>query len=1213
MIVDRKLQLSVKKTTRQQKTLDGNLSIRSRQTGEETTISSRVAELDNLIPQYLGVSKAILDSVIFCHQDDSLWPMSAPSLLKKKFDEIFEAQKYTKAIENIKVIRKKKQDDLKIMINEEKYADEKKKHAVIAERKMEALYAAIGELTEKYEAAGAEMRDAIEKSNEAWNHHSKFEKILSELRSKQIQEESLAHSVDTISMNMKKMDESDQELHRMQSEHENDVASLNQKKKALTARWTSLSQDMTRNRHALGQKQAEVGAAKNASQQHERHLEARKGLIAETASKFQIRGYGLDITDEQVAEFSDRLARLARDQQITCDDARQRNQNEVAEAQQSLNELIGQQSNLTHTKSNAKAQLDSNDKRLSVLHRQIQAINCDETKKNMLEESAIELDKKCKAAKDEFQAADWNSQIKTAESKIAALNDMKERLDSEQAEAAQHAAELGQLTYLNQELGDRRKFLDANIQSNDQDFRKLFKEAWTIDGLEQKYRAVLTEKDEAVKEAEIRRDALQREVAQHESKLRDATSTHVAKKKKHDDIMTSFKNDLDMQNPSTYLSDLEGLEMEVEQINVDEQLNDALKEFYTNAEKYARDGHGCRMCERPFKDKTEQSTVVSRLQAKRAKQLEEVDKAHAEAVKGELSDMRDARPRYEAWLSLSTEIPELAQSLVDLKERRDHANTKLESADEEVRQLASARRDVEALSKAVQTLVKCNQEIASFKSQLQKIEQKQESFGGVRATEVIQEEIRNANVELRSITATLNQHRLSRERMQSNISRLELDHRDAKASLSQAENALKQKAALESQITEYKSQNDEARDAVKQADQELQSLIPKISQSRGRVEDISQRGNERESELQKELVRIKDSIGRLELQNRSIDDYLNRGGPGALAKGTREMEAIETEIRDLEVTIKQVQHDTQAADEELRTHDDRQRKISDNLTFRSNSKRLTTLREEIAKLEATNAAADQARYAREGEKWQIIRNELAAKQASYSGEIRTKDDQFKEVQESWEADYKNAKTEFKKAHITTEVTKCVIEDLGRYAGALDKAIMKYHGVKMEEINRIIQDLWRKTYRGSDVDTIMIRSENENQKGNKSYNYRVVMVKQDAEMDMRGRCSAGQKVLASIIIRLALAECFSVNSGLIALDEPTTNLDRDNIRSLAQSLAELIKVRRKQANFQLIIITHDEEFLRHMNCAELCDEYFRVSRNEKQKSQITKQSINEVYR
>ena len=160
--------------------------------------------------------------------------------------------------------------------------------------------------------------------------------------------------------------------------------------------------------------------------------------------------------------------------------------------------------------------------------------------------------------------------------------------------------------------------------------------------------------------------------------------------------------------------------------------------------------------------------------------------------------------------------------------------------------------------------------------------------------------------------------------------------------------------------------------------------------------------------------------------------------------------------------------------------------------------------------------------------------------------------------------------------------------------------MKYHSIKMEEVNRIIEELWKKTYQGTDVDTILIRSDNEAAKGNRSYNYRVCMVKQDAEMDMRGRCSAGQKVLASIIIRLALAECFGVNCGLIALDEPTTNLDRDNIRSLAQSLHDIIEARRHQSNFQLIVITHDEDFLKQMKCPDFCDYYYRISRNDRQK-------------
>jgi DNA repair protein RAD50 len=105
MVATRSMLCTIKKTGRSQKTLEGTLLMKKPDGNH--SISTRVAELDRLIPQYLGVPKAILDNVIFCHQEDSLWPLSDATTLKKKFDEIFEALKYTKAIENIKDIRTK--------------------------------------------------------------------------------------------------------------------------------------------------------------------------------------------------------------------------------------------------------------------------------------------------------------------------------------------------------------------------------------------------------------------------------------------------------------------------------------------------------------------------------------------------------------------------------------------------------------------------------------------------------------------------------------------------------------------------------------------------------------------------------------------------------------------------------------------------------------------------------------------------------------------------------------------------------------------------------------------------------------------------------------------------------------------------------------------------------------------------------------------------
>jgi DNA repair protein RAD50 len=92
-------------------------------------------------------------------------------------------------------------------------------------------------------------------------------------------------------------------------------------------------------------------------------------------------------------------------------------------------------------------------------------------------------------------------------------------------------------------------------------------------------------------------------------------------------------------------------------------------------------------------------------------------------------------------------------------------------------------------------------------------------------------------------------------------------------------------------------------------------------------------------------------------------------------------------------------------------------------------------------------------------------------------------------------------------------------------------LLRFHSLKIAEINKIIRDLWCLTYKGEDITNIEIVSGSEGaSRASRSYNYRVVMTKGTTQMDMRGRCSAGQRVLASIVIRLALAETFCVNCG-----------------------------------------------------------------------------------
>merc|ERR1712037_451432 len=197
-------------------------------------------------------------------------------------------------------------------------------------------------------------------------------------------------------------------------------------------------------------------------------------------------------------------------------------------------------------------------------------------------------------------------------------------------------------------------------------------------------------------------------------------------------------------------------------------------------------------------------------------------------------------------------------------------------------------------------------------------------------------------------------------------------------------------------------------------------------------------------------------------------------------------------------------------------------------------------------------------------------------------------------------------------NVSMNLRNKVASDLNKYYIALDYAIMKYHREKMKVVNKIIRELWLQVYRGNDIDYIEIKTDDDGnvQAGadkRKTYSYRVVMVKNDTELEMRGRCSAGQKVLASLIIRLSLAETFSANCGVIALDEPTTNLDQENISSLADALSNLVDSRRN-SNFQVIVITHDVDLLDALSRGTQIEHYHKVSRDENGESIVNKTAV-----
>ncbi|KAK3114419.1 DNA repair protein rad50 [Teratosphaeriaceae sp. CCFEE 6253] len=1212
MVCTRNLQLTVKKGSRSLSQIEGNIRQR-RAGGEHISMSQRTVELNKLMPDYLGVSKAILDSVIFCHQEDSLWPLSAPKDLKERFDAIFEAVKYTKAIDNIKVMQKTHRVNLDLMKKDE----EATKHNKDRGKKLEAQATKLSEecdtLRVKHEDYEGSIKQAARNAEGAWARLEKANLIVGDLKGKRIVQRTKEESVQSLRENPAEMDDSDEELQRMLEQYDERVQHYEGDLEDQKVQYGAMTGDVKQARDHVSAKERECGSYEAQAQQHDRQLANREKLIKETARSHKIHGFDLELDDGQVEAFMDRITKMAREQNANFERARRETQEELQGEQKKLNSLNQEKTSTNGRKDAAKQTIAANDRKISSVQHDLNRISIDEGAKATFESSLRETEANLKTAKADLQTANLAQNAQTAEAELDKLDARKEALDAELVEGTRQAGESARLDYVRKELKEREHRLATNSGAYSEKITSLIGSDWTPATVEGRFQHTLEHSGEQVVEAERQRDGTSREKEQVDFQFSTCKRDLLAKQQAMKKAAELIERKCNVK-PDGYVEELRGLEESRNELYADAESMKRLNSYFDLCIGLAQNPKhpGCRTCGRGFSNDKEAAKLVDILNKEKQRQQSSDTPDDLKQCVEALEAARAVSSDFETWERLGEkEVPALEKEKQRLMLKREELIEQLEQQDNVVNERQASKRDVEAVSRTVQSIAKLQVEITGLVAQVSDLSAKQKSAGLSRGLEQIQEELKRLNEDSRGKKNELSKINAEMERKRSHINRLELEKRDVEGKLSTAEYQLKEKRSMERQIDELKELSSEQRDSMKTLDKQLQDLVPQLSQAQAKYDDTARRGADKDRELQAQANKINTSLNQLKMAGQEIDSYTSRGGPEQLERGKQDVDNLRKEVerllREQNVIVTQVKE----LEEGLRNHSDTRRSISDNQRYRRDLRQLEQVRQEITELETHNAEDDKQRYESEGSRWQMQRNKLAAEQATVTGALKSKDETLKGVLQDYDTEYKNSARKYKEAHIKVETTKACIEDLGRFGGALDKAVMKYHSVKMEEINSIIDELWRKTYQGTDVDTILIKSESENVRANKSYNYRVCMMKQDAEMDMRGRCSAGQKVLASIIIRMALAECFGTKCGLIALDEPTTNLDKENIQALAASLAEITKIRRAQKNFQLIVITHDVEFLKYMDCADFADVYWRVSRSHNQTSVIERQNIAEV--
>lgn len=571
-----------------------------------------------MIPERLGVSPAILDAVIFCHQDESLWPLSEPSALKKRFDEIFEAQKYTKAIENLKVLRKKQVEQLAMLQNDEAHNKVNKDRGERAEKRMSGLQAEIEAAREKCEALTVEMRETQERIRQKHEQANSFLQIVQNLNNKREQLEYRQDAINELRQTIDELPETDGALERALSQYEESMGRYQDEAEQNKAQYAELQQELTNHRQNQSAKLAEQGKLQSDKDKYERQLKARVQLIQEAASQYNFRGFDEDVSEQHMQAFQDKIQKLLAEKKRDLERLQKENAAELDKATAVITELEGRKAARTQDRVSAKQRMGAIEKRTSVLQNEAGNIDVDEGAKAILDGQLDELESRFKHAQQELEKSNWDQQLTEANDKQWQLDNENEKLGRELVECTRLASERAQLELRKKEMSDRKRKLDTLIETWKPKLSNILGDDWEPHTLDSRFQSIQNRHSKAVQEAQKRRDQTRQKQQKVEYKLKTAKEAHSKKtqemNQRKQEVVAALQNVRDNAVVEDYVDEVAAVEQQVEELRTDLSLFDALFDYYNKCKRMLDTQKKCRLCERHFDDS--QSAALDRLSKK---------------------------------------------------------------------------------------------------------------------------------------------------------------------------------------------------------------------------------------------------------------------------------------------------------------------------------------------------------------------------------------------------------------------------------------------------------------------------------------------------------------------------------------------------------------------------------------------------------------------
>ncbi|XP_068264983.1 DNA repair protein RAD50 [Nyctibius grandis] len=1196
------------------KTLEGVIT-RTKH-GEKVSLSSKCAEIDREMISALGVSKSVINNVIFCHQEESNWPLSEGKALKQKFDEIFSATRYIKALETLRQVRLKQSLKVKECQTELKYLKQNKEKAQEIQDHLSNREAQLAASKENVKSIESQL-DPLKSS-------------LAEVEQNLIKVMRLDNDVKALESRRKQMEKDNQDLQQkmekvfqgtdeqLRDRYQNHQRTVKEKEKRLSDCKRELdraSKECQRFNSEKSELLIERGRLQLEADRHQEHITTRDSLIQSLAAQLELDGFERAPFNERHITSFHRLLKERQERDTEAANHLMREfERKEAMKQNQIDEIRDKKTGLERTidlKSDIQNKKQVELKNVKYELQQLEGFS----------DRILELDQEIDKTEHELEKAEKNSKVETLELEVKTLQNEKinldkalRKLDQEMELLNLQTTTITQMEMLKKDKADKEEQIRKVKSRHSDELTSLLgyfpNKNQLEDWLHGKNRKINQTRDnlaglnKRLASVEYHKTYVSNELRKKEAQL----SLHEAKL-------------FDVCGSQDFDSDLNKLQDDIEKCSKQRAVLAGATAVYSQfiTQLTEENQACCPVCQRGFQTEAELQDVISDLQSKLRLAPDKLKSTETELKRKEKKrdEMMSLKPLRQTVVELQD------RDIPDLRNKIQNANRDLTGLKGEIEEqeslLQTALSEEEGAKARLQDITLMERYQTDIRDVERKIAQQEAKLLGVdlsRTVLQVSQEKQEKKHLWDTVTGKIELNQKLKQDQQNQIQQLKSTVNELKAEKLQISSSMQRRRQLEEQTVELTTEVQSLCREIKEAKEQVFPLDTTLEKLQQEKEDLMNKRTASNKETQEKINGIKEKVKDINKYIKVIENYVQQGREDYKKQKESELDEVNSQLAACEKQKEKISKEMETIRQDIDTQKIQERWLEDNLTLRKRNEELKEvednikhLMKEMGEMKVPQMKNEQKHLEEKIESLKRNHHVALGRQRGFEEEIvRFK----KELRES---QYKDAEEKYREMMIVMRTTELVNKDLDLYYKALDKAIMTFHSMKMEEINKIIRDLWRSTYRGQDIEYIEIRSDaDENVSASdkrRSYNYRVVMIKGDTALDMRGRCSAGQKVLASLIIRLALAETFCLNCGILALDEPTTNLDRENIESLAHALVEIIKSRSQQRNFQLLVITHDEDFVELLGRSEYVETFYRIKKNIDQCSEIMKCSVSSL--